>query len=219
MAQRGRPPKITPEIAARFCGYIADGMSRTRAADLIGVHRTTVQAWIRMSRNGKGGKAYSTFASEIAQSEARFIQRNLKSVEKAATPRRSEVVKRTVRNTYDLAGNQTGTSEVIETTTKRELDWTAAKWLLECKDRESFGPDRQEIASLRKELADLSKLLNETLKRRGETELPDPPPPNPPQPEPLPSHTGDGKPTNPEAGGRQPVDSGTAEVPPVGGTG
>lgn len=198
MAQRGRPPKLTPETAARFCGFIADGMSRNRAADLIGVHRTTVLNWIKMSRNGKGGKAYSTFSAEIAVAEAEFIRRNLKSVEKAATPRRGVVVKTTTRKTFDLDGNETGTSEVTERTVKRELDWGAAKWLLECKDRESFGPDRQEIAELKKQLADLSKLLHETLKRRGvEGEREEIPPAAP----------------------RQPVDSESAEVPPAGGAG
>lgn len=163
---QGRIPKFTPEVAAKFCEHIASGMSRNRAADLIGVHRTTVLNWLKMSRTGKGGKLYSTFSAEVAVAEAEFIRRNLKSVEKAATPRRSEIIKRTVRNTYDLAGNPTGTSEVIETTTKRELDWAAAKWLLECKDRESFGPDRHEIQALKTQMKELEKLLREAVGRR-----------------------------------------------------
>ena len=50
----------------------------------------------------------------------------------------------------------------VEVTEREACDWHAAKWLLECKDRETFGPDRRELAYLRKELAELRRSIAAT---------------------------------------------------------
>lgn len=168
MGKPGRIPKLTPELTKRFCEAIANGMSRNRAADLVGIHRITVARWMRLGRSGKGGKLAAdcvNFVTQIALSEARFIEKNLKSVERAATPKLVKVRKTITRPLFDAAGNRIGETVTVEETAKKEHDWSAARWLLECKDRESFGPDRHEIAALKKDIADLRKLLAESVAR------------------------------------------------------
>jgi uncharacterized protein CbrC (UPF0167 family) len=50
-------------------------------------------------------------------------------------------------------------SVVTEVTERTECDWQAAKWLLECRDPETFGSHRKELSALKKELAELRRLL------------------------------------------------------------
>lgn len=157
MSKPGRLPKLTPELAKRFCEAIANGMSRTRAGDLVGIHRVTVARWMKLGRSGKGGKLATdcaNFVTQVVQSEARFIEKNLQSVRRAAAPRRVRTTKTYTR------GDGSSSSEVTE---KVEYDWAAARWLLECRDRESFGPDRHEIAELKKDINELRKLLSEAI--------------------------------------------------------
>ncbi len=160
MPRRGRPPKITPELAAQFCGHIADGVSKTRAAALIGINAATLHRWIALSRAGKGGRIYASFASEVARAEARFIAARLATVVRASRPKRVRVVRTVTR---------ADGAETVEVVERVESDWLAAKWLLECKDRETFGPDRHAIAALRKELAELRALLTERIGRGSGT--------------------------------------------------
>ena len=170
MPRRGRPPKLTPELASQFCGHIADGVPKARAAALVGVHPSNLYRWLALSRAGKGGRIYASFASDVARAEASFIAARVATVVRASRPKRVRVVR-----TFTRADGSTTT----EVTTRIESDWLAAKWLLECKDRESFGPDRHAIAALRKELAELRALLTERIGRVAGTndgEVMPPPP-------------------------------------------
>ncbi len=170
MPRRGRPPKLTPELSAEFCGHIGDGVSKTRAAALVGINAATLFRWIALSRAGKGGRIYASFASDVARAEARFIAARVATVVRASRPKRVRVVRTVTR------GDGSTTTEVTE---RIEADWMAAKWLLECKDRESFGPDRHAIAALRKELAEMRALLTERIGRVAGTndgEVMPPPP-------------------------------------------
>lgn len=158
MAKRGRHPKITEEKVKRFCEAISNGMSIKHSSALIGVDQRSVFRWIALGRKGDGGKLYVNFVAKIAESEARFIEKNLQSVQRAAAPRKVRTTK-----TYTRADGSS-TSEVTE---KIEYDWAAARWLLECKDRESFGPDRHEIAALKADINELRKLLTEAIGKAG----------------------------------------------------
>ena len=42
-----RPSKLTPELSAKLCGYIADGNFFETACALVGVHHVTAWRWIR----------------------------------------------------------------------------------------------------------------------------------------------------------------------------
>ena len=160
-ARRGRIPKISPATAAEFCRHLEGGLSRKKAAALIGVDQTTICRWLRNSRDGVEKRLYANFAREVTAAEARFVAANVRHVYRAAKPRKVRVVKTTVRPAFDAAGVVVGDATTTETTERVEHDWQAAKWLLECKDREHFGPERAELAALRKELAEVRKLLTD----------------------------------------------------------
>jgi hypothetical protein len=150
MARRGRTPKLTPELTAAFCDAVAGGMSRAKAAAGVGITPKTVCRWMQSGRAGRGA-AHVHFVHEVRAAEARFIATNLTAVRRAAQPR----VERVTRTITRPDGTAT-----VEVTEREACDWHAAKWLLECKDRDTFGPDRVEIAALRKELAELRRQMD-----------------------------------------------------------
>jgi hypothetical protein len=149
MARKGRIPKLTPELTAAFCEAVAGGLSRARAAAVVGVTPKTVCLWMRAGRTGRAGP-HVHFVHAVRAAEAAFVADNLKSVRRAATPVRRRVTKTTTRPDGSV---------VTEVTERTECDWQAAKWLLECKDPEAFGPHRRELAALRRELAEVRQLL------------------------------------------------------------
>jgi hypothetical protein len=163
MAKRGRPLKLTSELADEFCKHIARGMSIHRTGQLLRLDKNTVSRWLKFGRKRSGLKIYTEFAEKVAAAEAEFIGQNVDAVKRAATPRTVKVRKTTTRPVFDDQGNHVADQTVVEETVKREHDWGAARWLLECKDRESFGPDRHEIAALKKDLAELRKVISETV--------------------------------------------------------
>lgn len=154
MAKRGRISKFTTDTAAAFCGHLAAGLGKGRAAALVGVDAATVYRWLALSRAGRGGSLFARFAADVAAAEARFIASQLQTVVRAAHPRKVRVVK-TVSRSAEIT-----TTEVTERVTS---DWRAAKWLLECRDPEAFGPDRHAITALRQELAELRLVLTRKL--------------------------------------------------------
>jgi hypothetical protein len=149
MSRKGRLPKLTPELTSAFCQVVGGGLSRARAAAVVGVTPKTVCLWMRLGREQRTGP-HVHFVHAVTAAEARFIAANLATVRRAATPAKRRVTKTTTRPDGSV---------VTEVTERTECDWLAAKWLLECRDPDTFGPDRKELAALRKELAELRKVL------------------------------------------------------------
>ena len=90
------------------------------------------------------------FLAAVLAAEATFVAEQLSTVVRAATPRRTRATRTTTRPD----------GRVVTVVTERvEFGWRAAAWLLECKDQESFGPDRAEVVRLRREVAELRPLL------------------------------------------------------------
>lgn len=150
--RRGRPPKLTPELAAAFCRAVGGGLSRAKAAAVVGITPKTVCLWMKAGREGRGANCVH-FVHEVLAAEARFVADQLAVVVLAAGPR----VERVTRTTTRPDGTVT-----VEQTEREAFDWKAAMWLLECKDRETFGPDRRELAELRKELVELRRAFATT---------------------------------------------------------
>ena len=152
MVRRGRRPKLTPELSAAFCAAVGNGLSRARAAAIVGIAAKTVGRWFRAGWEGRSA-AHVLFVREVRAAEARFVADQLAVVVRAAEPRVERVTKTTTRPDGAV------TVEVVE---RPAGDWRAAMWLLECKDPESFGPDRRELADLGKELAELRRSIAAT---------------------------------------------------------
>jgi hypothetical protein len=149
MARKGRIPKLTPELTAAFAEAVGGGLSRAKAAAVIGVTPKTVCVWMRVGRTGRAGP-HVHFVNSVRAAEAKFVAENVKAVRRAATPARRRVTKTTTRPDGSV---------VTEVTERTECDWQAAKWLLECRDPDTFGADRRELAALKKELAEVRQLL------------------------------------------------------------
>ncbi len=149
MPRRGRTPKLTPELLAAFCDALAGGLSRAKAAAVVGIAPKTVCRWVQAGRAGRSAD-HVLFVREVRAAEARFVASQLAVVRRAAEPR----VERLTRTTTRPDGSTT-----VEVTEREACDWHAAKWLLECKDRETFGPHRRELTDLRKELAELRRSI------------------------------------------------------------
>lgn len=149
MPRRGRPPKLSPALAARFCELVGGGLSRARAAAALRVSPKSVCRWLRVGR--EGGKAECVqFVQQVQAAEARFVADQLAVVVSAAGPR----VERVTRTTTRPDGSMT-----VEVTEREVCDWRAAAWLLVHKAADTFGPHRRELAILRRELAQLRTLV------------------------------------------------------------
>lgn len=149
MERKGRIPKLTHELTAAFAKAVGGGMSRAKAAAVVGVTPKTICVWMKLGREQRTGP-HVHFVHEVTAAEARFIAANLAAVRRAATPTRRRVTKTTTRPDGSVT---------VEVTERTECDWQAARWLLECKDPETFGPDRHELTALKKEMAEIRKLL------------------------------------------------------------
>lgn len=149
MPRRGRPPKLTAELAVDFCRLVGGGLSRAKAAAAVGVTPKTICLWLKAGRDGRG-PTFVHFVHEVRAAEARFVADQLAVVVRAAGPRTERVTKTITR--------PDGTT-TVEVTEWPAGDWRAAVWLLQCKDAEAFGSDRHELRAVRKELAELRQTL------------------------------------------------------------
>jgi hypothetical protein len=146
----GRPTKLTPALTAAYCGRVAAGLSRTRAAAAVGISKKTLFAWLRAGRYGRS-RPHAQFRAAVLTAEAQFVAGRLAAVVRTGTPHRT----RTTRTTTFPDGRV-----VVEVTERVAFDWRAAAWLLRTKDTDEFGNERgAELAALRREVADLRRLL------------------------------------------------------------
>lgn len=77
----GRPTKLTPELQAKICEYLATGCYVCTACDLCGIGERTYYDW--MARAEAGEEPYSQFAQAIKDAEARAEARAVALVQKA----------------------------------------------------------------------------------------------------------------------------------------
>lgn len=76
-APRGRPTKLTDELALAICQCILDGNYRHVAAKRFGVHRATLSRWLNCGKEFPGS-IYAIFRDMVLEAEAtaevRFVQ-------------------------------------------------------------------------------------------------------------------------------------------------
>lgn len=78
--KRGRPTKLTPEVAAEVCGYIKNGLTDGDAAVLTGI---TPQLFCQWKRQGEAGdEPYAQFLSQLRAAELEFKQYHLSLIAK-----------------------------------------------------------------------------------------------------------------------------------------
>lgn len=92
MPRIDRPTKLTPALAAVFCGWLAEGLSRSKAARLAGVSKKSVCAWLKLGRSGRSS-VHARFLADVLAAEARFVADQLAVVVRAATPRRARTTR------------------------------------------------------------------------------------------------------------------------------
>lgn len=79
---RGRPAKLTDEVALGICQAILDGSFRYQAGRLFGVARRTFQTWMSTGRRFPDG-LYGTFRRLVLESEAEWERKAVKAINRA----------------------------------------------------------------------------------------------------------------------------------------
>lgn len=120
----GAPTLCTPENIKKVCTGVMLGMKYEDAANLAGIHPSTIRNWRRRGKQDPES-IYGIFCHEIVKAEANFEAHNLEVIRNAAT---LPQITRTTKTTVDA---KTG-EEKTETTVKEAPPlWTPAAWLNE----------------------------------------------------------------------------------------
>lgn len=82
--RRGRPEKLTPEIQSELAKYIAMGHYLDTAAQLAGIHRNTVNLWLKRGRKESKGK-YHDFLVAIKRALAEAEKKDVDIINSAAS--------------------------------------------------------------------------------------------------------------------------------------
>lgn len=178
----GRPTKIEA-VQAALIAHVENGHTIATTARLLGISPWTIHEWCKKGRRSNSGKYYQ-FHINLTAAKARYIDKNLTIVNQAASGFDVEVRKeqqeyrrikekdangKTVR---DDEGEIVYRYEWIvvarEVVIKREFHPDLAKYALQCKEREEWGPDRYELAALKKQILELSKKVAELTAKPGE---------------------------------------------------
>jgi hypothetical protein len=80
--KRGQPnsrSKLTAELSAKICGYVADGMSWQEAASMVGVHRNVISIW-KAKGDADPQSEYGVFLKSAEEAELRREQVHLKFI-------------------------------------------------------------------------------------------------------------------------------------------
>ncbi|GAB2468186.1 hypothetical protein GCM10027187_40470 [Streptosporangium sandarakinum] len=70
---RGRPTKLTPELADRFVQALEEGNSIRRAAALTGITRSTAHAWIAQGEADDAPPEFSDFSDRVTRARTRVM--------------------------------------------------------------------------------------------------------------------------------------------------
>lgn len=74
----GRPTECTPEVTAKVCEAIREGMYLEHAGPLVGVTYTTICNWRTWGAEGR--EPYASFLDAVKEAEAVFVQDNLGAI-------------------------------------------------------------------------------------------------------------------------------------------
>jgi transposase len=128
----GRPTDLTPEVVADAARLLPTVLYLSTVADYIGVHRTTVQRWLRRGREEE--KRLRNPRAKSKPSEALYLQ--FRIAHKKA-----------------LAAGEIRAAGVIRKAASEH--WQAAAWILERRFPERWGRDRSILAELVKQVKEL----------------------------------------------------------------
>lgn len=83
---KGKPSKLTPELAADLCKYLTLGMSPAQSAQMCGVHRNTMRYWLRRGEKewNQADSHYSRFLNDVNKATAACMRRGLMLVNQAS---------------------------------------------------------------------------------------------------------------------------------------
>ncbi len=79
VVKKGRPTEFTRALGRAICVRVAKVGFESVAAELVGVHRTTLASWRKAGENGE--EPFAEFAAELAAAKAKYIRGELAKVE------------------------------------------------------------------------------------------------------------------------------------------
>lgn len=135
----GRKPIISAEMIKNIASLIATGAPMYTVAAAAGIHRDTVNDWLKKGAKAKRGM-YKEFSVAVKEAAAQGKLRHFENIRQTGDG--YDVIKRKVVQQQ----NDKGELVIVETITEqtRERNWTASAWILERMDPETFGR-RQEV--------------------------------------------------------------------------
>ena len=147
--------KLSKKKQEAYCEAIRLGLSKSRAARLIGVSLQTVDNWYRWGQEEGCKKKYFQFFKRVTQSQEQFVEDNLKIIREAAQG--GKQLKET-RITYNSEGK---IKEEIVIIKDIKPTWQAGSWLLERKHPAEFSQHSIiEDRTAEKVAEDLEGILN-----------------------------------------------------------
>lgn len=154
MPPRGET-KLTPELQARACEFIAKGSYIKQACHAAGISPRTYERWMNLGESGQGD-VYVAFVAAIKEAESQAEQANVDIIKAAAIG--PVITTKTVTKPDSI--------EVTETVAPGS--WQAAGFLLERKHPARWGRREQ----LEHELGgSLKELVRELGKNRGKVSI------------------------------------------------
>jgi transposase len=84
MAKIGRPSKLSPEITERICAGIRSGLYLHSAAELAGVHVSTVNRWMAAGADEGAEGPHAAFRTAIKKAESETQAATLDIIRQAA---------------------------------------------------------------------------------------------------------------------------------------
>lgn len=81
---RGRPPKLTPEVATAITKLIADGVPYSTAAEACGVSKATLSSWLRKGSQLGAKAQYRELVAALKKAKAKGIAARVKRIASAA---------------------------------------------------------------------------------------------------------------------------------------
>lgn len=86
---RGRPTKLTPELAEKFCTYCRKGMSLQGSAALCGITKQAFFEWAK--RGADGEQPYADFIDSVEHARAQAEYSHVRTINKARRCKAGEI--------------------------------------------------------------------------------------------------------------------------------
>jgi len=129
----GAPSKLTKKRHKALIDAVLLGMSKARAARLVGINPCSISTWLKKGKESEKTNKYTRFYKDYINAEEKFIEDNLRLIRSAA---QGKYKTKEVRTTYNKEG---AIKEQIEITKDLKPQWTASAWLLERKHPAEFS--------------------------------------------------------------------------------